>query len=90
MKTYGLTNEPERETFENSNTVVFVNFSRSNVNKPLEKISVPAIKEREAINDISWALTNGRSYHLLAIASETFVKILEINIREQSKELPCL
>ena len=54
--------------------------------KSLERISVPKIKETKTINDISWALMNGRSYHLLAIASDNFVKIFEINIREVQKE----
>ena len=59
---------------ENSNTVIFINFNR-NQPKALERISVPKIKESKNINDISWALMNGRSYHLLAIASDAFVKI---------------
>lgn len=34
MKTYSSGSEPEKETFENTNTVAFVNFSRS-LTKPL-------------------------------------------------------
>lgn len=33
---------------------------------------------------------NGRSYHLLAVASDTFVKIFEINVREVQKDLPVI
>lgn len=86
MKTFSYNGEPEREIFETTNTVAFVNFSR-NLAKPLERISVPGIKEKEAINDISWALMNGRSYHLLAIAADTFIKVFEINIKEASKDV---
>lgn len=45
------------------------------MNKPLEKIVVPKIKETKTINDISWALMNGRSYYLLAVASDSFIKV---------------
>lgn len=33
---------------------------------------------------------NGRSYHLLAVASDAFIKIFEINIKETSKDLPII
>ena len=33
---------------------------------------------------------NGRSYHLLAIASDSFVKIFEVQVREIPKELPVI
>jgi len=33
---------------------------------------------------------NGRSYHLLGIASDAFVKIFEINIKEVQKDLPTI
>lgn len=33
---------------------------------------------------------NGRSYHLLGIASDAFVKIYEINIKEVQKDLPTI
>jgi hypothetical protein len=74
MKIYSGAIEEEEEKIENVNTIAFVNF-RSNFNKPLEKISVPKIKEVKTINDISWALMNGRSYYLLAVASDAFIKV---------------
>jgi hypothetical protein len=78
MKIYN--SDREEEAQENNNTLLFINFNRNMV-KPLEKISVPKIKEFKTINDVSWALMNGRSYHLLAVASDAFIKIFEINIR---------
>jgi hypothetical protein len=31
---------------------------------------------------------NGRSYYLLALASDSFIKVFELNIRETQKESP--
>lgn len=47
---------------------------------------MPKIKESRTINDISWALMNGRSYYLLAVASDAFIKVFELNVRETQKE----
>jgi hypothetical protein len=34
---------------------------------------------------------NGRSYYLLAVASDTFIKVFELNVREAQKEaLPAI
>lgn len=33
---------------------------------------------------------NGRSYHLLAIASDAFIKVFQINIREVQKDVPAI
>lgn len=33
---------------------------------------------------------NGRSYYLLAIASDSFLKIFEVTIKDNGKELPIL
>ena len=75
MKVYSSNSDPEEpERVEYVNTVAFINFNR-NLPKALDKITVPKIKEFKTINDISWSLMNGRSYHLLAIASDNFVKI---------------
>lgn len=42
----------------------------------LEKINAPVFKDiKVAVNDISWAFVNGRSYHLLAIATDSFTRI---------------
>jgi hypothetical protein len=74
MKIFQNAIEEEEEKPEAISTVAFVNFNR-NLGKPLEKISVPKIKESRTINDISWALMNGRSYYLLAVASDAFIKV---------------
>lgn len=48
----------------------------------LEKISAPAFKDiKSAVNDISWAFVNGRSYHLLAIATDSYTRVFEVNLR---------
>lgn len=58
----------------------FVYFDSENY--MLEKIQCPALKGiNSAVNDISWAFVNGRSYHLLAIATDTFTKVFEINLK---------
>lgn len=75
MKIYNNSIEEEEERPESISTVAFVNFNRNMMNKPLEKIVVPKIKETKTINDISWALMNGRSYYLLAVASDSFIKV---------------
>jgi hypothetical protein len=35
----------------------------------------------ESINDVSWANSNGRSFHLLAIAHPMGVKVLKFAVR---------
>ena len=74
MKIFSNSMEEQEEKIEISNTIVFINFNR-NLNKPLQKINVPKIKETKTINDVSWALMNGRSYYLLAVASDSFIKV---------------
>ena len=87
MKIYNNSIEEEEERPESISTVAFVNFNRNMMNKPLEKIVVPKIKETKTINDISWALMNGRSYYLLAVASDSFIKVFELNIRETQRDV---
>lgn len=41
----------------------------------LKKISKSNIRETHAVNDISWAPVHGRSYHLLAVATDNATKI---------------
>lgn len=83
MKIYNpSSNTEEVEKLESTNSVAFILFNKSSESKPLERIIVPKIKESKAINDISWALMNGRSYYLLAIASESFLKIYELSIKD--------
>jgi hypothetical protein len=36
--------------------------------------------ETESVNDVSWALMNGRSYHLVAMSTDTLVRIFYIKI----------
>lgn len=64
-----------------STTLAFVTFNKS---KQLTKIN-HSIKEKDSINDISFALMNGRSYYLLAIATDSGIKVFELNFRDQSK-----
>jgi len=33
---------------------------------------------------------NGRSYYLLGVASDSFIKIFELNVRESQNDLPAL
>jgi inhibitor of KinA sporulation pathway (predicted exonuclease) len=48
----------------------------------LQKINAPAFKDiKSAVNDISWAFVNGKSYHLLAIATDACTKLFEINLK---------
>ena len=54
-----------------STTLIFVTFNK---NKQLSKIN-HFIKEKDSINDLSFALMNGRSYYLLAIATDSGMKI---------------
>ncbi len=62
-------------------TVAFAYFDYENY--VLDKINAPAFKDfKTAVNDISWAFVNGRSYHLLAIASDTQTKVYEINLKQ--------
>lgn len=89
MKIYDVSMKEEEEKHDNSPTVVFVNFNRA-LNKPLEKLSVPKLREARTINDISWALMNGRSYYILGVASDAFIKVFELGIRESQKELPVI
>ena len=42
------------------------------------------MKETQAINDVSWASVQGRSYHLLAVATDAFSKVYEINFKESA------
>jgi hypothetical protein len=36
--------------------------------------------ETESVNDVSWGLMNGRSYHLVAMSTDTVVRIFYIKI----------
>lgn len=61
-------------------TVAFAYFDYENYS--LEKVNAPAFKDiKSAVNDISWAFVNGRSYHLLAIATDSFTRVFEINLK---------
>ena len=42
-----------------------------------------SIKENRTVNDISWALINGRSYNLLGVASDNSVRIFEVEVFRQ-------
>jgi hypothetical protein len=72
----GFKSRPEDEPIkiEPISTVAFAYFDYEKFE--LQKILAPAFKEiKSAVNDISWAYVNGRSYHLLAIATDTCTKL---------------
>ena len=70
-----------------SNTIQFVKITKD---KEFRVIKEHSIHETRTINDISWALINGRSYNLLAIASDVGVKIFEIILSDSYKEIDVL
>ena len=45
-------------------------------------MSVPAIKENQSVNDISWANVDARSYHLLAVGTDSSAKIYEVQLKD--------
>lgn len=52
-----------------------------------EKGWVPLIfpfNETESVNDVSWSLMNGRSYHLVASATDVSVRIFYLRIEDKS------
>lgn len=44
-------------------------------------------EEMESVNDVSWALMNGRSYHLVASATDTCVRIFYLRIDELNRAI---
>lgn len=79
---HGFKNRPEDDPIkiEPIVTVAFAYFDYENYS--LEKINAPAFKDmKAAVNDISWAFVNGRSYHLLGIATDACSKVFEINLK---------
>ena len=79
---HGFKNKPEDEPIkiQPMSTVAFAYFDYENYS--LQKINAPAFKDtKTAVNDISWAFVNGRSYHLLAIATDSYTKVFEVNVK---------
>lgn len=48
----------------------------------LELVYAQGFKEQSAVNDISWAHNNGRSYNMLGVATDYSLKIYEVAIKE--------
>lgn len=72
----GFKNKPEDQPIKIQpiSTVAFAYFDYENYS--LQKINAPAFKDLKAsVNDISWAFVNGRSYHLLSIATDLYTKV---------------
>lgn len=44
----------------------------------------------DSVNDVSWALTNGRSYHIVAACTDTYLSIYYIRIDENARVVTLL
>ena len=47
---------------------------------------MPSIKVTSAVNDVSWAFVNARSYHLLGVVTNTGATIYELKVIDKSPE----